>query len=197
MEHIISFLTQITRAKLIPALLAVSLIVGEIVSQLVYLIEPGYKTAEPATVEIVEDAFGAIETLEIVGVTPFIDFALIFVVFALLSMMIAFLETLIFQFILLLTIKKLSDWIAKSSYWAPSFVITSLIFSFYHVMNYDQNYYYGLLHAIIVLLPCFSFTILAIVEIERRDGHPILAVSTLHFLYILAIGIVTLVSEGY
>jgi len=160
MRDIIVFLSRIDRIKLILALLVSIYIIGWITWGLLNLFEP----------EMVEFAESASLYDE--------DWPLIWQIAAN-DITLPFLETLIFQFILLLIVKKCSDWITRSNSWTYSFFIISLLFAAAHATDYDLSYY-GLLRALTVIIPGSLFTILAIVEFEREKGHPILSVWILH-----------------
>ncbi len=161
MKQILSLLTQVNRSKLILVFWACIVITDLITFELLYLIEPEF--------ELAVDSIYA----EMFSSSPLIWSIIEFLIVA------PILETLIFQFIILLIVKKFSDWISRSNSWIYSLLVTSLLFSFVHATNFDNNYY-GLLYALALILSAFSFTILAIVEIERENGHPILYVSILH-----------------
>lgn len=160
MKDILVFLSRIGRTKLILALLVGNCTASWVIWGFLNLVAPDYMTSFPAI------------DSEFYNSMPLkwrIAFDIIFA---------PFLETLIFHFILLLILKKCSDWITKSNSWTYPFFITSLLFAAAHVTNYGLNYY-GLLHSILII-PAFLFTILAIVEIEKEKGHPILSVWILH-----------------
>ena len=161
MKKVIAYLAQINRLKLILTFWAVILITDLITLELLYLIEPEFLIAvDSADAEI----FSSLPLIWVITIAAIVA---------------PFLETLIFQFIILLTVKKITDWITKSNSWIYSFLITSLLFSSSHAVNFGLNYF-GLLYALAVILSAFLFTILSITEIERKNGHPILSVSILH-----------------
>ena len=160
MRDIIVFLSRIDRTKLILALLAIDYMNGWVIWGLLHLFEP--------------------EFIKFVESSPYIDESLpLTFQIAVTDIFGPFLETLIFQFIVLIIVKKCSDWITKSNSWTYSFFITSLLFAAAHATDYGPNYY-GLLRALAVIIPGSLFTILAIVEFEREKGHPILFVWILH-----------------
>ncbi len=162
MEKTIAFLSQANRSMLILALWAGIVILELISYEFVNLIEPEF---------VLEMNSHDTESLTSIPlIISIIDYLIIS----------PFLETLIFQFILLLIIKKCSDWMIRSNSWIYSFVITSLIFSSVHAVNIDFTYYYILWYTFVLIPPAFSFTILAIVEIEKEKGHPIISVWILH-----------------
>ncbi len=160
MRDIIVFLSRINRVKLILALLAGNYIVGWITWGLLYLFEPEF--LESAS--IYDEYYYSIPLNWRIAIDVII---------------VPFLETIIFQFILLIIVKKCSDWITKSNNWTYPFYITSLLFAAIHATDYGLNYY-GLLRALAVIIPGFMLTILAIVEFEIEKGHPILSVWILH-----------------
>ena len=164
MKRIIYFLSQINRSKLILCLLISNLVLGMIIYEILFLIEPDFITAYESTIA---------EYFEYLPLTWYIAMVVIIG---------PFLEALIFQFTLLSITKKFFYWITKSDSWTPSFLVTSLIFSFAHATNFDLNYY-GLLNAVGLIILAFSLTILAIVEIERKNGRPIFHVFILHGSY--------------
>lgn len=161
MKYVISKIGQINRSTLILALLAGNFVIQIILGELIFFIEPEFVTQ-----------------LDTLGFEFFESMPLISWIF-LAVILIPFIETLVFQFILLLIIKKIFYWIAKSDYWAPSLVVTSLVFAFAHSTNFGLNYY-GMLNAVLMIVPAFSLTFLAILEFEKRNGHPILSVFVLH-----------------
>ena len=160
MRDIIVLLSRINRVKLILALLAGDYIIGWITWELLYLFEPEF--LESAS--IYDEYYYSIPLNWRIAIEVII---------------VPFLETIIFHFILLLIVKKCSDWMTKSNSWTYSFFIISLLFAAAHATDYGLNYY-GLLRALAVIIPGSLFTILAIVEFEREKGHPILSVWILH-----------------
>ena len=174
MRDIIVFLSRINRVKFILALFAGNYIIGWIIWQLLYFFEPEFLESLSTYSEI------------------YYSISLIFRI-AIEVIIVPFLETIVFQFFLLIIVKKCSDWITKSNNWTYPFYITSLLFAALHASNFGLNYY-GLLNAVILIIPAFSLTILAIVEFEREKGHPILSVWTLHALNNLLLNLEELIS---
>ena len=105
--------------------------------------------------------------------------------FFLIALVIApILETLIFQLALLLLVKKLTEWLAKSKSWFPAFLISTLAFAALHATNAENTFsIYGLLHATARIPGGIALALLAIVERAREDGFPVLSVILLHSMY--------------
>lgn len=91
-------------------------------------------------------------------------------------------ETLIFQVLFLLAIKKLTEWILKSDSWLPALVLTTLGFAAVHGLEYT-NFYYWFINASIRLPLSFFLALMAVIEFRKENGHPILCVFVLHALY--------------
>ncbi|MYA36615.1 MAG: hypothetical protein F4030_01695 [Gammaproteobacteria bacterium] len=84
-------------------------------------------------------------------------------------------ETLIFQVLILLTIKKLTEWILKSDSWLPALVMATLAFAAVHGLEYT-NWYYWTINASIRLPISFVLALAAVVEYNKENGRPILVV---------------------
>lgn len=96
------------------------------------------------------------------------------------------LETLIFQYGLLKIVKKITEALFKSDTWIPGFSITILVFAGFHGLTADSVY-----HSLWFILPVIpasvAFASIAIIEFQRENGKPILAVTILHALYNFAL----------
>ena len=132
-----------------------------ILEQLIFLMEPEF------LVEL--EQFGH----SFFGSMPLVLAIFISLIFA------PFFETLVFQFALLLAFKRLTNWIAKTENWTPSFIITSLVFALAHSTNFGLNYY-GILNTFMTIAPAFFLTFLSVVEFKKANGRPILSVFILH-----------------
>lgn len=91
------------------------------------------------------------------------------------------LETLMFQWFLLLLAKKISGKITGTGSWLPAFMSSSLIFAASHAIGFGDAYL-GFLRALPILPAAFVFSLLAIIERERDSGNPVLLVFLLHSL---------------
>ena len=161
MNQIVVNLTQYTRWKIILALFVGEEILLAGVFQLLFLFEPDFITQ--------------LDALNVANFnsSPLINTYVIYII------LIPFLETLVFQYFLLLKLRKFFIWATNSESWFSAFLLTSLIFSFAHTIHFGVNYY-GLLYALLLIVPAFSLTILAAIELGRENGHPVLYVSILH-----------------
>lgn len=164
MKKLIAFLAQLNRLKLFFFILVGSLILEWVLTEIVFFIEPEFKSSLAAF------------SNEILNLNHSVLSILLYVVIG------PYLETLIFQYLLLLGVKKLTKWITKSNSWAPSLFITSFIFAAIHSLNIGLNYH-GFLNAALLIVAASSLTLLAVVEFEKKGGHPIILVSILHGSY--------------
>ncbi len=91
-------------------------------------------------------------------------------------------ETLIFQWGLLMLARKATQWTAKSDSWMPAFLVSSLVFAAVHGLGYDDARL-GLLRVLPILPLSLALSLLAVVEREReKGGRPVVAVCALHAL---------------
>jgi len=93
-----------------------------------------------------------------------------------------FIETLIFQILILLSIKKITEWVIKSDSWLPALVIATIAFSVVHGLEYT-DFYYWLINASIRLPLSFILALAAVIEYKKENGHPIIIVFLLHAMY--------------
>ena len=91
-------------------------------------------------------------------------------------------ETLVFQVLFLLAIKKLTSWVLQSESWVPALLLTTLAFSAIHGLEYS-SFYYWFINASIRLPVSFFLALMAVIEYRKENGHPILCVFILHALY--------------
>lgn len=162
---IVASLTKISRSKLILSLLICNLVVGILLYEFLFYLESEF-------VENYVLLFGKL-----------FDSMSVYSWIALMIILFPLLETVIFQYLLLLYLKKISDWIFGSHSWTPAFILTSLLFSFAHITNFGINFF-GIIQVIVLLFIAFSLSLLSIVEQEKKeDGLPILSVFVLHSSY--------------
>ncbi len=177
MNKLIDFLTRTNRITLILALISGNVIVEIALIEFLYLVEPEF---------IIE--MGLINAEKISSSISLAEWIILAVFVG------PFIETLIFQYLLLLIVKKFMGWVTKSSGWSLSFLIVSIVFSFAHSYNFGFNYY-GILNAVLVSAIASSCTVLAIVEFEKKNGIPITSVFILHGSYNL-VGAILIVFAG-
>lgn len=98
------------------------------------------------------------------------------------TLIVPIIETLIFQILLLLILKKLTEWIFYSNSWIPSLALTTLTFAAVHGIETKSLYLWSI-NAIMRIPLAFFLALLAIIEYEKEHGLPILSVFFLHALY--------------
>lgn len=162
MTYIIARLLRYSRLRLI-LFLFIAVTAAELaIAGLLYLLDPANLTEN-----ILPESLSEIPPLGL---------------FALLVLAAPMLETLIFQWGLLMLVKKATRWIAKSDSWLPAFLISSLAFAGVHYYNEDTARL-GFLYVLRISPTAFSLSMLAVVEREREaGGRPVIAVFALHAL---------------
>ncbi len=165
MTAIISRLLQYSTLRLILAMWVVVLL-----SDLMFI-----------AVGILADAMGILDVEQMSD--DFLDNDPLLLIALFLLVLAPIIETLLFQWALLLLVKKLTEWLAKSDSWIPAFLTASLVFAAVHAGNAENAYsIHGLLRAVVIIPAGLAFTMLAIVERERERGFPVLSVMLLHSL---------------
>ncbi len=93
-----------------------------------------------------------------------------------------FIETIVFQIFLLVVLKRVTKWIFNTNSWVSSFILTSLIFSATHGLEY-ADFSYWLINAFIRVPGSLCLTLIAIIEYEKKCGNPTLYVFLFHALH--------------
>lgn len=102
--------------------------------------------------------------------------------FVLLVLVAPAVETVIFQWGLLMLVKKATRWTAKSDSWTPAFLVSSLVFAAAHALGLGGAWL-GFLRVLPILPLSFALSLLAVVERGREGGgRPVAAVCALHAL---------------
>ncbi len=160
MSEIISILNKISRINILLIFFGIIWISTVSISVFIHIIDPeGIVEATTNTTDLIDSY-------------SFLGAVLLVVIFA------PFLETIIFQIFLLKSIKNITIKLGSNS-WTPSFVLSSLVFSAYHGLG-SESIYHGFLIILPILPGTFVFSLLAILEYERKNGSPITYVFFLH-----------------
>ena len=153
-----------SRVKILSVLCASSWLLAFSLDELLYRIDPGnYVEATSGINELIGSYSLAEVILLVVLLGPFI-------------------ETFLFQILLLRAIRALTNRLPFTEGWGPSFIMTSLIFAAIHGLG-SESVYHGLFLVIPILPPAFALSLLAVMEYERENGAPITYVFVLHAIY--------------
>lgn len=164
MNKLVNSLAQLNRFKLVFLFVVVSLLTEKALTELVFFVEPEFQSSlTDLSNEMLNQKHSAVAIILYVIIGPY-------------------LETLIFQYLLLLNVRRLTMWITKSNSWHLSLFITSLVFASIHSLNIGLNFH-GFLNAALLTVTAFSLTLLAVIEFEKKNGHPIVVVTLLHSFY--------------
>ena len=164
MEKMIDSLTQYSRLKLLFIFFAASQVWQLAIDNLIFFLDPVAYAEYPSYY------------IEQILSNHLIYSLIIFILVA------PIIETLIFQILLLSTLKKLTEYLLNSDSWLPSLVLTSFTFAAAHGLEYGSLYYW-FINASIRLPGSFLLALIAIIEYEKRNGCPILCVFLFHALY--------------
>ncbi len=164
MNYIFSKFAGHSRVRLLFVLCTSAWLLAFSIDELLYRIDPG-------------NHFEAVSGInEIIGSYSFAQAIFLVVLLG------PFIETILFQILLLRAIRALTDRLPFTEGWGPSFVLTSLIFAAIHGLG-SESVYHGLFLVIPILPLAFALSLLAVMEYEREDGAPVSYVFVLHAIY--------------
>lgn len=164
MGKVIDSLTRISRLKLLLIFFAISQIWQIAIDSLILFIDPVTHAEYPSYyIEQILTNQLVYSLITLVVIAPII-------------------ETLIFQILLLSTLKRLTEYLTKSDSWLPSLILTSLTFAAIHGLEYG-NLYFWFINASIRIPGSFLLALIAIIEYEKEHGRPILFVFLFHALH--------------
>ena len=100
-------------------------------------------------------------------------------------------ETFLFQTLLLLAVKRLTEMNGQSDNWFPAFLATSIIFATAHGIT-ESSFYLGFTNTINRIPLSIALALLAISHRTKENGMPFVAVAFTHGLYNLMIFVVVI-----
>ena len=98
-------------------------------------------------------------------------------------------ETFLFQTLLLLAVKRLTEMSGQTDNWFPAFLATSIVFATAHGIT-ESSFYLGFTNTINRIPLSISLALLAISHRTKENGMPFVAVTFTHAFYNLMIFVV-------
>ena len=95
-------------------------------------------------------------------------------------------ETFLFQTLLLLAVKRLTEMSGQTDNWFPAFIATSIVFATAHGIT-ESSFYLGFTNTINRIPLSISLALLAISQRTKENGMPFVAVTFTHAFYNLMI----------
>lgn len=103
-------------------------------------------------------------------------------------------ETFLFQTLLLLAVKRLTEIKGQADNWLPAFLATSIIFATAHGIT-ESTFYLGFINTLTRIPLSIALALLAISERTKEGGTPFIAVTFTHGFYNLMIFAVVVVAN--
>ncbi|MDD9890670.1 MAG: CPBP family glutamic-type intramembrane protease [Gammaproteobacteria bacterium] len=103
-------------------------------------------------------------------------------------------ETLLFQTLLLLAVKRITEISGQPDNWLPAFIATSIVFATAHGLT-ESTIYLGFINTLTRIPLSMALALLAISQRTKEGGMPFIAVSFTHGFYNLMIFVVVVVAN--